>query len=284
MLLKQFSSVILAFGFIFFGDLVSFAGPKTVYVGPIFPEETKEKNPALSKEAPSLPSFSFRLQVASLPTEAGARRETERLKAFSIKAKYTLREDASKKKWFIIYVDRFNSKEEATRYGLELIHKGIIKKFNIASPEETENRPIVVEKSSPPLSLPSKKEPTPLPAKSPVHFGPITIQEEETALRIDILLDRKILPEITADKVSSYSRFVVTFKNLDKHIVPMHFNKGQSNLLFSFSLARKKTDCTFTLLLSSAYNYQVAQDYYEKDKKYSIVFEGEPATPPDKAD
>jgi len=281
--LKQSSIVILAFSFIFFGDLFSFAGTNSVYVAPIFPSETKEKSTAVSKEGPSLPSISFSLQVASLPTEEGAQKETERLKAFNIKASYTTREDASKKRGFVIYLDRFKSKEEATRYGHELIHKGIIKNFKVFSQKEKGKSPVVVKEASPPPSPPSKKEPTPLPGKSPVNFGPISIKEEETALRIDISLDRKIFPEITADKVANGSRLIITFKNIDKIIVPVKFDKVQSKTLLSFSLDKKRTDCTFILLLNSAYNYQVTQNYFEKEKIYSLVIGREPTAQPDQA-
>jgi hypothetical protein len=38
----------------------------------------------------------------------------------------------------------------------------------------------------------------------------------------------------------------------------------------SFSVAPKGTDCTFILVLNPAFNYEVSQNYFEKEKLYSL--------------
>ncbi|MFH0787721.1 MAG: SPOR domain-containing protein [Pseudomonadota bacterium] len=256
-------------------------GNSPVYIGPIFSEETKEEKPTLVKESPPPPSIPFRLQIASCPTQAAAQKELKRLKSHSIKAKQLLREDPSKKKWFIIYLDGFKDREEAKRKGNQLIQKKIIKTFQIFTPKPNGEIPSSKVKEAPPApTTPSKKELPPSSEKNPLSFGPISIKEEETALRINIALDRKIFPEITADKIAEGSRLVVTFKNIDRYIVPIEFDKVQSPTLLSFSLAKKGSDCTFILLLNSSFNYEVAQKYFEKEKIYSLVVGREPAKGP----
>ena len=224
----------------------------------------------------------FSLQVASCSTLAAAQKEIDRLKTAHIQARYTIREDKTNRKWFVIYIDRYKTKEEATLRGKQLIQKGIIQNFKIFPQKSKEEGPPQAKEFSATPSLPSKKEPKPPVEKNPVYFGPIVIKEEENALRIHIMLDRKIFPEITADKIADGSRLIVTFNNIDRYIVPFEFDKVQSRMLLSFHLSKKGLDCTFVLLLHPAYNYEVSQDYFEKEKMYSLVIRRGPAAEPNK--
>jgi hypothetical protein len=257
------------------------SGNSPVYVGPIFSEETKGERPALGKEGPPPPSISFRLQVATLSTPEAAQREVERLKSFHIKANYYVRQNQSKKKLFVIYLDHFRSQEEASRKGKQLVQEKIIKNFKVSTEKTNGEPPSPKAKEAPPVqTTPSKKEPSPALVKNPVYFGPVSIKEEESSVRINIILDRKIFPEITTDKIAEGSRLIITFKNIDKYIVPIEFEKVQSKALLSFSLAQKGSDCSFIILLSSTFNYEVAQNYFEKEKIYSLVIGKEPITSP----
>jgi hypothetical protein len=252
-----------------------------VYVGPIFSEETKEEKPTPVKEGPPLLSTSFHLRVASLSTLEAAQKEIKRLESFHLDAQYLVRENQSKKKLFVVYLNHFKSQEEATRKGNELVQKNIIKNFTVFANKASEETPSTKAKEAPPPPTPpSKKEPPPVPDKNLVYFGPISIKEEENALRIYISLDRKIFPEIKADKVTEGSRLIVTFKNIDRYIVPVEFEKIQSPTLLSWSLAKKGPDCTFILVLNSTFNYEVAQNYYEREKLYSLIIGREAAKGP----
>jgi len=93
-------------------------------------------------------------------------------------------------------------------------------------------------------------------------------------------MDRDIFPTITSDKVADGSRLMVTFKNVDRYIVPFEFDKVQSKTLLAFSLDQRGTDCIFILLLSSAYNYEVTRDYFEQEKKYSLIIKRQPTPEP----
>ena len=95
-------------------------------------------------------------------------------------------------------------------------------------------------------------------------------------------MDQKIFPEIMSDKISDGSRLMVTFKNIGKYIVPIEFDKIRSKALLSFSVANKGPDCIFVLLLSSSYNYEVSQNYYEKEKIYSLFIGMEAAVEPNR--
>jgi len=57
------------------------------------------------------------LQVASCETLMTTQKEIDRLKTFNLEAKYTTRVDTFNKKWFIVYLNNFKTKEEATQYG-----------------------------------------------------------------------------------------------------------------------------------------------------------------------
>lgn len=227
-------------------------------------------------------SMQFTLQVASCSTLAFAQKEIQRLKSTNIHAQYAVREDRSNKKWFIVYIDRYKTKEEATRRGNQLIQKGVIKTFTIFPQKVKEEGPPRAKELPDSPAISSKKESMPGPAKNPVYFGPIVIKEEENALRITIMLDRKIFPDITSDKIADGSRLIVTFKNIDRYIVPLEFNKAQSPTLLSFSIAKKGQDCTMVIVLSSTYNYEVSQNYYEKEKIYSLTIGRGPIAEPGK--
>jgi hypothetical protein len=264
----------------------SSSGMGPVYVGPIFSEEPQEKKPPEVKESPAPSVSAFRLQVASCLTLEAAQKEIERLKSHRLKANYLLSQTQKNKKVFLIYLDSFKSKEDATQKGNQLLQKKIIKSFSVLSEKKGEEpAPSKIKEASPLPGKPVSKE-SPVPGKSLVYFGPISVREDEKTIRVNIILDRKIFPEITTDKVEEGSRLIITFKNIDKAIVPIQFEKIQSKTLLSFSLAPKESDCTFILVLSSAYNYEVDQKYYEKEKIYSLLIGKElPASPnPDKKD
>ncbi|MBA4392584.1 MAG: hypothetical protein C0407_03430 [Desulfobacca sp.] len=262
-------------------------GQSPVYVGPIFSKETGEEKLIQVKEDPPLSSNFFNLHVASFSTLEAVQKELNHLKSFKIEAKYALRENQSKKKSFVIYLDRFKSKEEATRKGNQLVQKNIIKNFMVYTQkpnEETQTTQVkeglpslsTKAKEGPPAPItPSKKEPSSSLDKSSVSFGPISIREEEKTLSITILLDRKIFPEITADKIAEGSRLIITFKNIDQNIVPIDFDKFQSKTLISLSLVKKGSECIFNILLNSTFNYEVAQNYFEKEKLYSLLISRE---------
>jgi len=222
----------------------------------------------------------FRLQVASLSTEMGARKEIERLKSFKIQAQYIRWLDRSKKTWFVVNIEGYKSEKEAIRYGKQFIREGIIQSFKVFPQKEKEVIPTKATEAFPPASSLPKKEPKSILEEKPVYFGPITIKEEENDLRINISMDRNIFPTITSDKVADGSRLIVTFNNIDRYIVPFEFDKIQSKTLLSFGLAQRGTDCIFNLLLNSAYNYEVTQDYYEKEKIYSLIIKRGPTPEP----
>jgi hypothetical protein len=262
-------------------ESIPISGNSPVYTGSIFPKATEEEKPAPAKGDTPIPSISFRLQVASCSTLAAAQKEVERLKSLRLKADYSVRQNQSRKKVFIIYLDRFKSQEEATQKGNQLVQKKIIKNFKVFT-EKTNTELLFprAKEASPVPTTPSKKEPSPSLGKNPVYFGPISIKEEENSIRINIILDRKVFPEITVDKIAQGSRLIVTFKNINRYIVPIEFDKVQSKALLSLSLAQKGSDCTFIIVLSSAFNYDVAQNYFEREKIYSLVVGMEPAIDP----
>jgi hypothetical protein len=220
------------------------------------------------------------LQVASCSTLACAKKEIDRLNGVNIQAQYTTREDRSKKKWYVIYVDRFKTREQAIHLGNQLIQKGLIQSFSLF-PEKLSEENLIKTKETPPKpSSPSTKELKSGVEQNTVYFGPIVVKEEEAGFRINIYIDRKIFPEISSDKIADGSRLLITFKNIDQYIVPIEFNKIQSKVLLSFNLAAKGSDCQFSLLLNSAYNYTVSQDYFEKEKIYSLLIGRDPAGTP----
>jgi hypothetical protein len=234
------------------------------------------------------PSQRFSLQLASCSTLKSAQKEIERLGQANIRARQMIQEDRSGKKWYIVYLDNFKTKEEAGRQGKQLIRQGLIKSFRVFPGKVKEEIQEKAGPSPPPSPAPAKKEPRESKEpktsaeKSPVYFGPIVIREEENGLRVNILLDRKIFPEITADKTADGSRLIITFKNIDRYLVPLEFIKVQSQTLLSFNLANKGRDCAFVLLLSSADNYDVSQNYFEKEKMYSLFIRRESGVEPDK--
>lgn len=245
----------------------------------VFPKKGKEDQTAKTKELPARPPGLFNLQVASLSTELEAQKEVDRLKEYDLTGKITTMVDKNNKSWFVVYLGSYPSKEEALNHGSQLGQKNIIHSYRVFI--EKEALPPKVEVPPPPAAKPPIKEPKALREESPVYFGPIAIKEEENALRISIYLDQKIFPEINANKTAEGSRLIITFKNIDKPIVPMEFKKIQSKILNSFSISWKGSDCTFTLLLNPSFNYQVSQDYYERDKVYSLVIGREPTAETD---
>jgi hypothetical protein len=242
-----------------------------LFMGAIFSIDSRIKN------IWAVDSTRILLQVASCSTLACAKKEIDRLTDAKIQAQYTIREDRSKKKWYIVYIDQFRTREEAIRYGNQLIQKGLIQTF-IIFPEKLNNEISLKTKETPFIPpIPSKKESITLAEKNPIYFGPIVVKEEESGIRIIIFMGRRIFPEITSDKIADGSRLLITFKNINRYIVPIEFDKIQSKGLLSFNLNAKGSDCIFSLLLNSSYNYKVSQDYFEKEKIYSLLISREPA-------
>ena len=95
-----------------------------------------------------------------------------------------------------------------------------------------------------------------------------------------ISLSQRIFPKITTQKHENNSHLLVTFKDIDKSVVPIDFRKDQSRALLSVSLIQKGTDCTFVLVLNPVYNYEVSQNYFEKEKIYSLRIRWESTTGP----
>ncbi|MCJ7833388.1 MAG: hypothetical protein MUQ20_03270, partial [Deltaproteobacteria bacterium] len=134
----------------------------------------------------------------------------------------------------------------------------------------------------PPPKIPSKKEPKPISGKNPIYFGPVIIKEEESTILMTISLNQRIFPKITTQKNENNSHLLVTFKDIDKSVVPIDFRKDQARALLSVSLVQKDTDCTFVLVLNPVYNYEVSQNYFEKEKLYSLRIRWESTTGPDR--
>lgn len=223
----------------------------------------------------------FMLQTSAFPTLDAAQKELDRLKALGLQARYTTKEDQSKKKWFAVYIDQYPTREEAARQGNQLIQKGIIQNFFIFPTKG------LIEETRPPQEKPpslqqrekpSKKEISPPAGKNPIFFGPIVIKEEDSNILMTIGLDRRIFPNISAQKNDLNSKLFITFNNIDKLLVPVDFRKDQNQALMSFSVAQKGSDCTFILVLNPAYNYEVSQNYFEKEKLYSLRIRWEAAT------
>ena len=197
----------------------------------------------------------------------------DRLKAFNLKAQYTTREDRSNNKWFIVFLDRYKSPEEATRHGNSLVRGKIIQSFIIFSNSKKEETPVIGKEQPPPSLVMPPKEAEARKEKEAggsIYFGPIIIKQEESGLRINILIEKRIFPEISSDKTAEGSRLLIVFKAINRTIVPVEFDKIQSEFIKSVSLAPRGPDCTFVVLLNSSYNYEVSQDYYEKEKMYSL--------------
>ena len=222
-------------------ESIALPGNSSVYEGPIFSDETKEKKgPVTLKESPISPS----VEPSRKPEEG-----------------HPIKQESPTKKT----IKDLKTPPEKT------------------SPEHLS--PKSKERPLPPIK-PSKKEVPPALTSvtdrrnNSVYFGPISVREEEKAIRVNIMLNPKIFPEITADKVAEGSRLIVTFKNIGRTIVPLQFEKIQSKTLLSISLAPKGSDCTFIILLNSSFNYEVDQNYYEKEKMYSLMIAKEPSASP----
>jgi len=234
-------------------------------------------------------STRFVLQVSAYTKIAEAQKEIERLKSFKIAAQYMTKEDHNQKEWFVVYTDHYETKEEAARQGNRLIKEGIIRNFLIFPIEVKEEPPLKLkelpspkpkELPPPPHKIPSKKEPKPMLGKNPIYFGPVIIKEEESTILVTISLNQRIFPKITTQKHENNSHLLVTFKDIDKTVVPVDFRKDQARALLSVSLVQKGTDCTFVLVLNPVYNYEVSQNYFEKEKIYSLRIRWESTTGP----
>jgi hypothetical protein len=235
-------------------------------------------------------STRFAIQVSAFSTLAAAQKEIERLNSFKVTAKYRTKEDRNRKEWFVVYTDHYETEEEATRQGNRLIKEGIIQNFFLF-PLEVKKEPSLITKEFPPVrakefpspssKISSKKEVKPSSGENPVYFGPVTIKEEENTILMTISLNQRIFPKITTQKNKNNSHLLVTFKNIDKSVVPIDFRKDQGRALMSVSLVQKGTDCTFVLVLNPSFNYEVSQNYFEKEKIYSLRIRWESTAGPD---
>lgn len=234
-------------------------------------------------------STRYVLQVAAYSSIAAAQKEIERLKSFKITAQYMTKEDRNQKEWFVVYTDHYESREEATRQGNRLVKDNIIKNFFVFPMEVKEEPPLKPkeveppkpkELPPPPSKIPSKKETKSVSGKTPIYFGPVIIKEEESNILMTISLSQRIFPKITTQKHENNSHLLVTFKDIDKSVVPIDFRKDQSRALLSVSLMQKGSDCTFVLVLNPVYNYEVSQNYFEMEKIYSLRIRWESTTGP----
>jgi hypothetical protein len=224
-------------------------------------------------------STRFTLQLSSFSTLAAAQKEIERLKSFKIIAWYMAKKDRDRKEWFIVYTDHYETREEASQQGNRLIKEGIIQNFLIFPIKAKEDPSLKTKGLAAPEARegmsaysknPSPKEINPVFRKMPIYFGPVTIKEEENSILMTISLSQRIFPEISTQKHENSSHLSITFKDIDKAVVPIDFRKEQARALLSFSLRQKGTDCTLTLVLNPSFNYEVSQNYFEKEKIYSL--------------
>lgn len=223
----------------------------------------------------------FMLQTAAFPTLDAALREIERLKALGVTASYLIKEDQARNKWYAVYINLYPNREEAAREGSRLIQQGIIRNFFIFPHRGLEEGPKsseVSETFSPRLGTAVGKKDLAKPMdKRPLFFGPIVVKEEETQILMTIGLDRRVFPKIYTQKNDLNSRLFVTFPPVDKILVPVDFRKDQQQALLSFSITQKNTECTFILVLNPSYNYEVSQNYFEKEKLYALRIRWETA-------
>jgi hypothetical protein len=227
-------------------------------------------------------STRFALQVAAFSTKTAAQKEVERLKSLKITAKYMAKEDGNRKEWFVVYADHYETKEEAARQGNRLVKEGIIRNFFVF-PMEVKGEPPLISKelTSFPSKIPSPKEGKTISRKNPVYFGPVIIKEEEYTILMTISLNQRIFPKITTQKNENNSHLLVTFKGIDKSVVPIDFRKDQGRALWSVSLLQNGTDCTFILVLNPSFNYEVSQNYFDKEKIFSLRIRWESTAGPD---
>jgi hypothetical protein len=228
-------------------------------------------------------SIRFFLQVSAFPSLAAAQKEIERLKSLDVTARYITKEDQTQKKWVAVYIDHYATREEAARQGNQLIQKGVIQTFFIFPKKVRQEEPLEEKIESPPpksLLKPPQKELKPPVGKTPIFFGPIVIKEEDATILMTIGLDRKVFPKITTQKNGDNSRLFVTFNNIDKVVVPVDFRKDQNRALLSFRVDQKGRDCTFILVLNPSFNYEVSQNYFEKEKIYSLRIRWESTSEP----
>ncbi len=200
------------------------------------------------------------------------------------------KEDRNRKEWLLVYTDHYETREEAARQGNRLIKEGIIQNFFIL-PMKVKEEPSLKTKELPPPSakevpsspskIPSQKEIKPISGKMPIYFGPVIIKEDEDTILMTISLSQKIFPKITTQKYENNSHLLVTFQDIDKSVVPIDFRKDKARALLSVSLMQKGTDCTFDLVLNPSFNYDVSQNYFEKEKIYSLRIRWESTKGPD---
>ena len=209
----------------------------------------------------------FSLQVASCHSEDSAQKEVDRLKLRGIKAKFSRTPDAWKKIWYVVTIDSFKNWEEARDYGDNLKAKNIIKTFKILN-QPTEKKDNINLKAKHLLSPEAK--PSALPEKRLQVEGPLQIQEEPDTLRLRFMVDSTGTPEVRSEKGETGSRIIVSLKNRRPSFRPLEFQR-LDGMLRSFSVTSAGTECTITLVLRSDFNYEVAQDYYEREMLFTLV-------------
>jgi hypothetical protein len=210
---------------------------------------------------------SVSLQVASFETEAVARKEVERLKLLGVKAALSPFSDAQKKIWYVVHVDSFRNKEEAQTYGNNLKAKNIINDFKLSTQDinkikKIEEKPTTTTPAETKSSAPRDKRPGP--------DGPLKVQEGPDFLRLELLLDRQAIPEVRSEKGEAESRILLIFRTGKSSFLPLEFERREG-LLRSFSVLSRGKEYTLTLGLNPEFNYQVAQDYFERERLYTLT-------------
>ena len=210
----------------------------------------------------------FSLQVASCQFEGSAQKEIDRLKLHGIRAKFSRTPpDAQKKIWYIITIDSFKNREEARDYGNNLKAKKIIKNYKIFNQPAEKNNTINLKAKT---LLPSEAKPSALPEKRLRVDGPLKLQEEPDSLRLGFMVDPAGIPEVRSEKGEAGSRIIVTLKKRGQSFRPLEFQRPDG-MLRSFSVTSTGAECVITLVLRSDFNYEVAQDYYEREMLYTLV-------------
>ncbi|MBI5586565.1 MAG: SPOR domain-containing protein [Deltaproteobacteria bacterium] len=205
----------------------------------------------------------FSLQVASFETEVFARKEVDRLKLLGISATLSRISDAQKKIWYIVYIDSFKNKEEALAYGNNLKAKNIINNFILLLQQinKIDDKAMASRMDSKP---PAPRE------KTLRQDGPLKLQEGPDFLRLELLLDRRTIPEVRSEKGETESRIILSFKSGEPSFLPLEFQRREGLLRF-FSVLPSGKGYTLTLGFNPEFNYQVAQDYFERERLYTLT-------------
>jgi hypothetical protein len=223
------------------------------------------------------------LQTSAFPSQEAARKEIERLKSHGVMARYLVKEDPRGNKWYAVYINLYPDREEAAQEGNRLIQAGIIRNFFIFPYQGTQKgarEAEALERSSRKdkhRAAPSLKKAKSLADIGPLSFGPVLIKEEESHILMTVGLSRRITPKVTTQKDEAYSRLFVTFPAENKVLVPVEFRRDGKPALQSFSVHQKGADITFMLVLNPSFNYEISQNYFDREKRYALKIRWEAA-------